>query len=90
MVSLGGNVVADNRTTMDLVKENIKSALEGGFEFENYTDEDLAGDLCAYAADLEDKTFEQVLQAVKTVRAEGIACQMMISGIIGRKTTSSF
>jgi hypothetical protein len=67
--------MADTSTIIKEVRDNILTALEGGYTFDNYTDEDLAGDLCAYAEDMENKTFEQVLQAVKAVRAEGIACQ---------------
>jgi hypothetical protein len=67
-----GSVMVDD-ILIQQVRENILSALEGGHEFDNYTDEELAGDLHAYAEDLENKTFEQILQAVKAVRDEGIA-----------------
>jgi repressor of nif and glnA expression len=73
--AMGVNIMAHTNTVIKMVRDNINSALEGGYNFDNYTDEDLAGDLVAYAADLENKTFEQILQAVKAVRAEGIACQ---------------
>jgi hypothetical protein len=74
LVVMGANNMV-NFTVLKEVRDNINSALEGGFIFDDYTDEDLAGDLIAYAEDMENKTFEQVLQAVKAVRAEGIACQ---------------
>jgi hypothetical protein len=70
-----GCIMADTSTVIKLIRDNIQTALEGGYTFDDYTDEDLAGDLVAYAEDLENKTFEQILHAVKAVRAEGIACQ---------------
>lgn len=62
-------------SVVNMVRENIKNAIENDYDCGDYTDEELAGDLHAYAADLENKTFESILQAVKIVRAEGIGCQ---------------
>jgi hypothetical protein len=67
--------MVDTSTVIKQVRDNIQAALEGGHKFDDYTDEELAGDLHAYAEDLENKTYEQILSAVKVVRAEGIACQ---------------
>jgi predicted house-cleaning noncanonical NTP pyrophosphatase (MazG superfamily) len=65
----------ETSTIIKQVRDNILEALSNDYDFSSYTDEELAGDLHAYAEDLENKTFEQILQAVKTIRSEGIACQ---------------
>ena len=57
-------------TILDLVKANVASAIENGYSFADFTDEELAGDLTAYAADLEGESFEDVLAAVKAMRGE--------------------
>lgn len=67
--------MVDTNTVIKQVRDNIQEALANDYKFDTYTDEELAGDLHAYAEDLENKSFEQILQAVKAVRAEGIACQ---------------
>jgi len=67
--------MADTSTIIKYVRDNITDAIDNGYNFNDYTDEDLAGDLIAYAENMENKTFEEVLAAVKAVRAEGIACQ---------------
>lgn len=56
----------------NMVVENIKSALENGYDLEGMTDEELAVDLLDCAADLEDIAFVEVLLAVKCWRAEQI------------------
>jgi hypothetical protein len=81
--NMGDNAMAETSTIIKYVRDNILDALENDFSFDDYTDEELAGDLIAYAENMENKTFEEVLAAVKAVRAEGIACQK------NNKTTTS-
>ena len=53
---------------IDKIRENIEAARENQYDLSNYSDEELAGDLIAYAADVEGETFENILAAVKEYR----------------------
>ena len=50
------------------VDENIKEAHLNDYSFDNYDDEDLAGDMQAYAENCEDETYDDILAAVKEWR----------------------
>jgi hypothetical protein len=50
------------------VRDNIQAAKDGDYDMSGYTDEDLAGDLSAFASDLEKENYEDILAAVKELR----------------------
>lgn len=56
------------KTLAELVKENIDEAIANGYDLTGYTDEELAGDLIAYAIDLQDEDYYEVTKAVKEWR----------------------
>lgn len=53
---------------LSCVTEDMNHAIENGYTFNDYSDEDLAGDLMAYSDEYENSTFEDVLEAVKEWR----------------------
>jgi phage shock protein A len=54
----------------DRVREALQAAKDNDYDMSDYNDEELAGDLLAYEADVEEETFEDVLASVKKVRKD--------------------
>lgn len=52
---------------LSFIAEDIKSATDNGYSFDEYSDEDLAGELIAYA-DYDNYSFDEILEAVKEYR----------------------
>jgi hypothetical protein len=53
-----------------IVADNIEEALKNGYNFDDYTDEELAGDLSAYAEDCSNYSIEYLTAAVHKWRKQ--------------------
>jgi hypothetical protein len=57
-----------SREVADAVAEALSNALENGFDFKGNTAEEVADDMMAYDADIEQMPRDQVVAAVKALR----------------------
>jgi hypothetical protein len=60
--------MAISEELMKKISDNIKDASDNEYNIDDYTDEELAGDLLAYAEDCENETYEDILATVKEWR----------------------
>jgi hypothetical protein len=65
----------ETKSLLDRVRENIKEAIEGDCDFSDLTNEEIAVEMLAYAENVENENFIDIIEAVRQVRAEGIAVQ---------------
>lgn len=61
----------------DLVFANLASAVENGHDFADWPAEDIAADLVAFAADVEDRDVEELLPHVRAWLAAGEAEKLL-------------
>lgn len=58
-----------NPTLVALVAEAYGNAMENDYDLSTWTDEEIAGDMAAYDADIENYEYEDILEAVIEFRA---------------------
>jgi hypothetical protein len=58
----------DREALIKNVRDAIQAATDNGYDTSKYTNEELAGDLKAYEYSVEDETFEDILEAVDSIR----------------------
>jgi hypothetical protein len=58
-----------SREVADAVANALSNALENGYDFKDWSDEEVAGDMIAYDADIENMARDQVVAAVKGLRS---------------------
>jgi hypothetical protein len=54
----------DMEKLIKIVSDNAENAMADGYEVDKYSDADLAGDMCAYAADCEEYDIADVTAAI--------------------------